>query len=579
MERQLLDRFKQELRWLRSRMALFAADHPDAAARLGITADGCSDPHTERLLGSVALLSAGAQRSIDSAFPNVTTQILHGFEPQSSPVSPAMVMCRLSATVEAPAGGLTIPRGTVFQASVRGAPESSTFTSCEPVDLRPLEITASTEHEQDVGRFGLPIRARHVIRLAVGVIGECELRELGLDELVIHCLGESGGMVHGALLSPQTRVFARRASGGPWHEISIGIPRLSPAISTGTEDPVGRLDALARECIGLPERFRAVRLTGLGDVCRGCAERSIEIAAVIDRPIVDRGGPSELQCALHCVPLANVYSKQVEVRADTDSAAIVIDPARPGRFDVLTVGEVRVLDGDRTPVEPFGTTSATSSPVRFHIERRARWDGSASRGGSDIRLRFVDTDGAKASLGSQKLTVRTLVTDGEVVESMATAGTPSIEVPGSIPAARAEAVGPLRTASARALDGVETWSQAARAHAQIAAEGVPGLVRWLCGIDSEGSTTARDLARGIAGVRIRPVRSVASAGVSHGLDVTLNLGPPASRDDGSAVMLGWLVHRALASRSSSNTFLRTTTHLDDGEILRFADEPGQNPTI
>ena len=573
MDRQLLERYKQELRWLRSRTALFAAEHPAAAARLGISADGCSDPHTERLLESVALLAAGVQRNIDAAFPSVIAQIRSGFDQGASAMTPAMVMCRLTPTSETPVEGVSISRGTAFQAISRKVQDRCTLTTCEAVDLRLLVIVETTEHEQDVSRFRLPIRAQHAIRLAIDTLGACELRECVPDSLTIHCLGDHGGAVHAALLAPSTRVFARGGPSQPWHAISIGLPRLSPALSSRSDDPV------ARECIALPERFRAVRVSGLSDVCCESPEKSLEIVAIIEQPLGSATSSSSIECALHCVPLANVYPKQFEIRSDADVASLVVDPSRPGRFDLVSVNEVRVLDGDRTRVEPYGMTDPGSGPLRFHTETEASWDGSGSRGALTALLRFVEEDGSHTTLGNQKLTVSALVTDGETMSAMAAVGTPAIEVPGSISTARAEPLGRVLPAHSRAIDGIEAWSHVARTHAQPLADGVPGLLQWFAGRVSAERTTARELARGIEAVESRPVRSVSPTGVSHGLEILLRLGPAAAQTDGSCVLLGWLAHRALVTRLASHAFIRTGVWIREDEIVRFQDEAGLNSAI
>ena len=576
MERQLLERYKQELRWLRSRAGLFAAEHPDAAARLGISGDGGSDPHTERLLQSTALLAAGVQRRIDGACPAVSGGVLGAFGLAASPLTPALLLARMSPAPDLDPGGFLIPRATAFQASLGASPDGCILTTCQDTPLRPIEIARLTEHEQDVARLSLPVRSRGALRLELKTIGPAPLADLNIEDLTLHATGPAGGAVHAALLSPDTRFFARCSPDDAWVEVSIGMADMAPSIAAGDPHSLSAEDALARECLALPERFRGVRIGCLAALCSRATGNTLEIVAALDAPPRDLAVSAPIELALHCVPLANVYRKRVEVRTASSTSELWIDPARPDRYDVVSIDEIQTLDEKRTEIPRFGTESDGGRVM--HVGRRiARWDGAGDRGASVFHLDFVSADGSAAQMGSQKLAVTALVTDGAAMA--ASAVRPVIEAAESLPIASIEPVSDTAPASAVSTDGDDAWLQNARATAQPLAGGATSLAHWLRGLDAAERSPASHLARGILGCHVRPTRSVTARGVTHGLEIRLRLGPPVSNTDGSAILVGGLLHRAIAWRSSWNTFISTAVLLDDKEVARFNNERGHDPVV
>ncbi|UYV13428.1 MAG: type VI secretion system baseplate subunit TssF [Phycisphaera sp.] len=576
MERQLLERYKQELRWLRSRAGLFAAEHPDAAARLGISDDACSDPHTERLLESTALLAAGVQRRIDGACPAVSCGILDAFGLAASPVTPSLVLARMTPTPDLDPGGFVVPRAAAFQATVAASSESCILTTCQDMTLRPITITRSTEHEQDIARLSLPIRARGALKLEFKRIGEATLADLGVEELTLHAIGPAGGAVHAALLSPNTRLFARSAPDPAWVEVSIGLADMTPSIAAGDAHSRSAQDALARECLALPERFRGVCIGGLAKVCQHAKGSTLEIVAAFGAPPRDLAISAPIELALHCVPLANVYRKRFELRVTSNTNELWVDKARPDRYDIVAIDEVRTLDEKRSEIPRFGA-AVDGGRAMFMDRRVARWDGAGERGASAYHLDFVLADGSAAHTGSQKLSVSALVTDGAVMA--ASAGRLVIEPAESFPIASIESVSDSSPASAVLTDGEEAWLRNARATAQPLADGATSLAHWFRGLDATEAANTSLLARGILGTRVRPARSVSARGISHGIEVELQLGAPISNTDGSATLVGSLLHRAIAWRLSWNAFIRTVVTLDSEEVARFCSERGHDPVI
>ena len=138
---QLLPYYERELGLFRQYTREFSSRYPKAAGRLLIAGETCEDPHIERLIQSVALLTARIAKRLDDAYPQFTNSLLETLYPHYLRPFPSCSIVRM-ALEEAPGGGqLThVARGTVLRSQpVRGV--ACKFTSAYDVTLAPLAIS------------------------------------------------------------------------------------------------------------------------------------------------------------------------------------------------------------------------------------------------------------------------------------------------------------------------------------------------------------------------------------------------------------------------------------------------------
>jgi type VI secretion system protein ImpG len=141
---QLLPYYERELGLFRQYTREFSSRYPKAAGRLLIAGDTCEDPHVERLIQSVALLTARVAKRLDDAYPQFTNSLLETLYPHYLRPFPSCSIVRLAAD-EAPGGGQLsqvahVARGTVLRSQpVQGV--ACKFTSAYDVTLAPLAIS------------------------------------------------------------------------------------------------------------------------------------------------------------------------------------------------------------------------------------------------------------------------------------------------------------------------------------------------------------------------------------------------------------------------------------------------------
>ncbi|MFO7484106.1 type VI secretion system baseplate subunit TssF, partial [Oceanibaculum nanhaiense] len=138
----LLPYYQRELGFLRREGADFARQYPQIARRLDVAGDTVTDPDVERLIESVAFLTARIQHVIDQEFPIIPTAMLDILYPQFSTPIPSMAIAQFRPPEEAGklTTGLTVERGRQFFAASgeKGAPVVR-FRTCYPATIWPLQ--------------------------------------------------------------------------------------------------------------------------------------------------------------------------------------------------------------------------------------------------------------------------------------------------------------------------------------------------------------------------------------------------------------------------------------------------------
>ena len=98
MIEELLPFYNSELQNLRTLAREFSKEYPKIAARLMIEGDSVGDPHVERLIESVAFLSARVQHKLDQQFPEISTALLNVLCPHLLRPIPSMSIAQFACS-------------------------------------------------------------------------------------------------------------------------------------------------------------------------------------------------------------------------------------------------------------------------------------------------------------------------------------------------------------------------------------------------------------------------------------------------------------------------------------------------
>jgi len=152
-----LEYYKRELSYLRRMGLEFSRTYPKIAGRLELEADGCPDPHIQRLIESFAFLTGRIQYNIESELSHISSALLGVLYPQFLNPMPSMSIAWFKPDMTH--GGLTsgylIPKNTpIFANSEQG--DICRFRTAYPVVLFPVTVSYAGIESSDRFDFSAP---------------------------------------------------------------------------------------------------------------------------------------------------------------------------------------------------------------------------------------------------------------------------------------------------------------------------------------------------------------------------------------------------------------------------------------
>ena len=365
---QLLPYYERELGLFRQYTREFSSRYPKAAGRLLIAGDTCEDPHVERLIQSVALLTARVAKRLDDAYPQFTHALLDTLYPHYLRPFPACSIVRIAAD-EAPGGGQLaqlahVPRGTVLRSQpVQGV--ACKFTSVYDVTLAPLAISRL--------HFSAIIDAPPGLRLPDGASAllsiqftsssdNYHLDQPGFANLRLFADGEPS--VRAALLDA---LFLRGAGAyvaldehSPWLAVD-GTP-LAPA-GYADDDALIPISArshpalrLLTEYFAFPEKFHFIdiawsRLAAL--LPKQCRQFTLHLPLKGVRSDSHEArllsGVSRDNLLLGCTPVVNLFAKSgvpIRLTHTEPDYALLADATHAFAYDIHSIEAVTVVRKD-----------------------------------------------------------------------------------------------------------------------------------------------------------------------------------------------------------------------------------------
>ena len=606
MDRAFLSYYEAELAHVRELSREFAALHPTVARNLSLDSVPCPDPYVERLLEGVAYLAARTRLKLDAEGQRHVRGILDALYPDLAGPAPAMstVVLHPGPQVQTMADGHLVKRGTRLVAGLReGVSTRATFTTAQDVTLWPVAIEA-VDYLQDRGALsaaGVPDArmqgAEAGLRFTFRKVGAGPLADLSLDRLDLEFSGGArSGAIFDAVFAAPLPVIARRAEqAAAFHPAPppdlVGIrddeallPRLRPSFEGYR---------LMREYFLMPERFHALRLSGLAPAVRASAAK-LEVILPMGRAAPAISEVSAKDFRLFATPIVNLFEREcnvVEMDARATAHVVHADRTRPLDFEIhrlLRVADAEA-DGPQAELHPLYTPAATAgSGLVYTAERRPRRPGAdelrrgqtrTSYTGDDVFISVARPSGVQLTKPLRRLDIRALVSNRDlpIFDDQ-----PRLAVDTGDPVARVELLAALRRPRASLMAGLPqvgrdgeaayddlTWrlvGQLSLNHLSLAEEslGAEPLRAMLELYADRGDPALARHVRSLTRVTSRQIiERLDLPGplcLGKGVELTLHVdeGPLSG---GSVLLLSALLSRLFARHASINSFVRTKTRL------------------
>ncbi|OEZ67337.1 hypothetical protein JAB5_03060 [Janthinobacterium sp. HH103] len=365
---QLLPYYERELGLFRQYTREFSSRYPKAAGRLLIAGETCEDPHVERLIQSVALLTARVAKRLDDAYPQFTNSLLETLYPHYLRPFPSCSIVRIAAD-EAPGGGQLsqvahVARGTVLRSQpVQGV--ACKFTSAYDVTLAPLAISRLHFSPLIDAPPGLRLPASASALLSIQFTSSSDnyhLDQAGLSSLRLFADGEPS--VRAALLDALflrgTGAYVALDEHSPWLAVD-GTP-LAPA---GYADDDALIPVSARshpalrlltEYFAFPEKFHFIDVAWsllAALLPKQCRQFTLHLPLKGVRSDSHEArllsGVSRDNLLPGCTPVVNLFAKSgvpIRLTHTEPDYALVADATHAFAYDIHSIETVTLVRKD-----------------------------------------------------------------------------------------------------------------------------------------------------------------------------------------------------------------------------------------
>jgi type VI secretion system protein ImpG len=565
--------YEQELGYLRTLAAEFAASNPALAPLLG--ADSASDPDVERLLEGVAFMTGLIRHRLDDDFPEFIQNLAQLLFPHMLRPLPCMTIMRYEprSTLE---DSVTIPAGTEF-ASVPVDGQRTIFRASFPVTLEPVEL-------KSVQWEGGGTKPRS-LRLQFNMVGPAAA-EWKSDRLRVF-LGDAPADAARLYLLLQRYVSEVRisAEGGPVTVLppaSIEPAGLRPDLEL-LPWPAGAHPAwrVLHEYFALPEKLLFLDLTGLASwTARGKAT-GFSIQIMFDQ--VPGWAPSvgASSFILNATPAANLFAQDAHpIRVDHLQPDYRIHPVSRGNKPIERIFSVdgvraRAADGTEREYHPFSAFRG-GDDASYNVSIRA----SALHRGYDHYLSLPYAEGGTPQ--PQTLSTRLTCTHGDLPEGLRLGDIcePTDNSPPRVGFRNIHGVTPHCPPM---VDSALLWRVLSHLNANHLALASEGQLRDLLSlyipprqVDAQRNAAARRSIESITRVTVDPARRIVRGMPVQGSEVRIECRGDHFPGPGSLFLFGTVLDEFLAGTTALNTFSALTlVDTVNGETLTWPAKIGR----
>ena len=394
---ELLKYFHQELAYLRNKGGEFAERYPKIAGALELGPDGSTDPHVERLIESVAFLTARMQRDIQKKFPEYTQQILGGLYPHLVTPMPSLTMAKFDVDVtkiNSPEGFLVPKETSLFLNDFDG--NTCFFKTCYTTKLWP--ITVEDVRIVDLEEVGIPALGHPTSKgLAISLRSHgVPFNKLKLRHLDFFLHGERSftHKIYDAVMTKPSNIYliengadkARLMPAAKYNPIGFDVSdQLLPM--PGNSHPAY---AVLMDYFAFPKKFHYLSIWDM-DFSR--IDTACEIVLPLSDESIREVRPQNI--CLGVVPIVNLFEKSTEpLKLDHTAIKYKLTPdiRRESTTEIHSIQNVVVINDQSGEVESippyfaYKQWNKTQKAQRsWHMEREP-----SQYGGFDVYLSFVD---------------------------------------------------------------------------------------------------------------------------------------------------------------------------------------------
>lgn len=563
--------YKQELAYLRMQGANFAERYPKVASRLALHGAESHDPHTERLIESVAFLAARVRRDMEQELPALALGVLDSVCPSLVQPLPSMSVAQfaLDPAQGKVTAGFEVPKGTSLYAKTVDNQECRFTTACRTT-LWPLHI-AQAALDSDA-----------VLRVELVCSEEVDFSELEIDSLCLHLQGDlSISMaLYDALVAGVKSIHVQPENGAPqklplkaWRQLGFDVSYQTLPAPEHAQPAMG----LLQEYFAFPRKFHFFEMYGLKGLLG--TGRRCELIFQLDRPTSALRKIGASNFALGCVPIINIFSRTSEpllVDHKHYEYLLIADRQRDSHTQVHSILKVTASDPSQdkpTDLSAFSASGpAGAEPGAMMWTSRRQASLRPRIAGTDVFLSFVDAQNAARSMHSTVVYAQLLCTNRRLAEQVPRNARLVVEGPAQPTLARVlyepslERDPPLESDALWRLQSLLTLNHMSLLHRS---DGVMRL-RELLGLFASDSQRDHVQIKAISAIKaegvVAHIGEQAWRGFCRGTQINLEF-DDASYVGGSSLLMSAVLAHFFAMYTAMNSFVRVAA-VRGGEVRK-----------
>ncbi len=416
----LLDYYVRELDYLRKDGKDFAQRFPKVASRLDLRESESLDPHTERLIESVAFLAARVHRDIDREYSEIASGLLENLCPSLIQPLPSSTVVKVKPTdlQGKITAGIKIPKHTTL-ATKTTTGEDCKFRTIWNSKIMSLEVIEAKVDDDDN------------LLLKISTQNNTDLSEMVLDSLSFHIAGDwsISTELYETLSTRVKSILVRDNKNNSINLNSSAIrfqgfdeSELALPQAPGTHPAY----SLLQEYFAFPKKFFFFELSGFSNRVLMGNELNI---------IINLGGLSTKvrkvnseNFQLNCVPIINLFSKisePISINYRNYEYLLTADRVRELTTEIHSVINVTASEpGARAP-KIIPKFSALGNDDSFNNKlNQVFWSSSRRKSlrkdfsGTDIFLNFIDKNNSSGLPSYPVLYAQILCTNRRLAEQL-----------------------------------------------------------------------------------------------------------------------------------------------------------------
>lgn len=398
--------YQDELLFLRQKGGAFAKKHPEVAEHIDIKDARSMDPHTERIIESVAFMSAQLHQRIDDNSQHIAFHILNALYPNLvNPLPPCSVVSLNSPLDKKSREILDIPRHTKLSSPSKSGSSCSFRTIYNlkfyPISIKNINVMKNTLHENNANSW--------CIKIDVST-NSVPIDFMNIDKLLFHInsnIIEDALTIYEAIFAnPNADIFLQV------NDRSIKLPKNSIR-QCGFEDkdticPINKYSSnifqLFQEIIHFKQKFMFFEISNIDKIIKQHQITNIsDISIIID---ISFTRERLLQIVkkdsimLNCVPITNLFhftSDPFRFSGKQNRYLLLADQLRDQEIEIHSILDIHLVDNntsENSVVQPYfslPTSSNQNDEIHELFWLHTREPAEARNlPGNDIYISFID---------------------------------------------------------------------------------------------------------------------------------------------------------------------------------------------